>query len=60
MLSTKREGKSYTKVTRFYFRACSPLSIRVRQQHTYDTLPPRCLFFIASDISVNTYRNTLL
>ena len=29
MESTKREGKSYTKVTRFYFRACSPLSIRV-------------------------------
>ena len=29
MLSTKRGGKSYAKVTRFYFRACSPLSIRV-------------------------------
>ena len=28
MLSTKREGESYTKVTRFYFCACSPLPIR--------------------------------
>ena len=24
MGKTKTEGKSYTKVTRFYFRACSP------------------------------------
>jgi hypothetical protein len=29
VVSTKREGKSYTKVRCFYFRACSPLSIRV-------------------------------
>ena len=27
-MNTKTEGKSYTKVTRFYFRACSPLFIR--------------------------------
>jgi len=24
MIGTKKEAKSYTKVTRFYFRACSP------------------------------------
>ena len=33
---TKIEGKSYTKVTRFYFRACSPLSIRVCKSATIE------------------------
>ena len=36
MESTKREDKSYTKVTRFYFRACSPLSIRVCKSATIE------------------------
>ena len=33
---TKTEGKSYTKVTRFYFRACSPLSIRLSKSETIE------------------------
>jgi hypothetical protein len=33
---TKIEGKSYTKVTRFYFRACSPLSIGVCKSATIE------------------------
>ncbi len=36
MINAKREGKSYTKVTRFYFRACSPLSIRVCKSATIE------------------------
>ena len=36
MSRTKIEGKSYTKVTRFYFRACSPLSIRVCKSETIE------------------------
>ena len=36
MVSTKREGKSYTKVTRFYFRACSPLSIWLSKSATIE------------------------
>ena len=33
---TKIEGKSYTKVTRFYFRACNPLSIRLYKSATIE------------------------
>ena len=36
MESTKTEGKSYTKVARFYFRACSPLSIRLCKSATIE------------------------
>jgi len=36
MGSIKTEAKSYTKVTRFYFRACSPLSIRVCKSATIE------------------------
>jgi len=36
MLSTKGESKSYTKVTRFYLRACSPLSIRLSKSATIE------------------------
>jgi len=36
MVSIKREGKSYTKVTRFYFRACSPLFIRLCKSATIE------------------------
>ena len=34
MGNTKREGKSYTKGTRFYFSACSPLSMRPSKSAT--------------------------
>jgi len=36
VVSTKKEAKSYTKVTRFYFGACSPLSIRVCKSATIE------------------------
>jgi len=36
VVSTKGEGKSYTKVARFYFRACSALSIRLPKSATIE------------------------
>jgi len=36
MSRTKIEGKSYTKVTRFYFRACSPSFIGLCKSATIE------------------------
>ena len=36
MIGTKREGKSSTKVARFYSRVCSPLPIRVSELPTIE------------------------
>ena len=41
---TKIEGKSYTKVTRFYFSACSPLSIRLCKSAIFYGVQYKCYF----------------